>query len=78
MQFIVAQGFESADGGMDGGVRGARVAAAIPSAVGHLLLEQVAGYRVDASVFILEWERMERTMPVTQVSLRRVHFAQMP
>ncbi len=68
MQFVVAQAFERADGGMDRGVRCAGGAAAIPSAVGHLLLEQVVGYGVEASVVILK----------VQVSPRRVHFAQVP
>jgi hypothetical protein len=63
VQFVISQALKYADGRMDGTMGRAVWAPAIPSTVGHLLLQQVAGY----------W-----FIPVTHVSLRRVHFAQIP
>src|SRR5215471_12319264 len=54
MQFVEAQALKRADGGVDGGMGGTLVAAAIPAAVGHLLLEQVIGEGVETRICVVE------------------------
>jgi len=54
MEFVEAEAFEDGDGGVDGGMGGAGGAAAVPTAVGHLLLEEVAGEGMAARVVVLE------------------------
>src|SRR6516225_1956799 len=54
MQFVEAQTLKRADGGVNGGMGGTLVAAAIPTAIGHSLLEQVIGKGVETTVFIVE------------------------
>jgi len=53
-QFVEAQALQCADGGMHRGMSCALAAAAIPAAVGHLLLEQVNGEGVESRVLVVE------------------------
>ncbi len=53
-QFEMSQAFERTDGGMNGGVGCAVRPPAIPTTVGHLLLEEVADNGVEAGIFVLE------------------------
>ena len=54
VELVQPQSFEGADGSVDGGVGGPQVAPAVPSAVGHLLAEQVAGQGVEPVVVMFE------------------------
>ena len=54
VQLVKPQAFQHTDGRVNRGVRGAVWALAIPSAVRHLLLEEVADDGVEAGIFVLE------------------------
>src|SRR5207302_8727614 len=52
--FVAPQAFEHADRGMDRSVRRAKPAPAIPTPVGHLLLQQMVGNCLETVIVTLE------------------------